>query len=129
MIRCDNCGTNNIDGSEYCDECGVKLDLAPAERRVEPPIYQPPSAVQSEPLHSDTMEGPLPTPPSFTTSTSIPKPAMPARDVRRNEVQKNLDNEFRTNNSSRRRNLTSERPAQNNGPVERPAPEPKQADP
>jgi len=25
MIRCNHCGTNNLDGSEYCDECGTKL--------------------------------------------------------------------------------------------------------
>lgn len=86
MIRCNNCATNNIDGSEYCDECGMKLDLtAPASpRKREPaPIYQPPSAVESEAISSNTIEGgSLPAPPSFTTSTSVPKPAMPARERR-----------------------------------------------
>jgi len=85
MIRCDNCGTNNIDGSEYCDECGMKLDLMTTSpsRREAPPIYQPPSAVESEPVTYNPparMDGPLPAPPSFTTSTSVPKPATPARD-------------------------------------------------
>jgi hypothetical protein len=82
MIRCNNCGTNNIDGSEYCDECGMKLDLVappPRARERAEPIYQPPSAVESEPVSSNTLDGPLPTPPSFTTSTTMPKPAMPAR--------------------------------------------------
>ncbi len=78
MIRCNNCGTNNIAGSEYCDECGMKL--AAAEQSTEPPVYKPPSAVESEPVSSKTIEGPLPAPPSFTTSTSVPKPAMPARE-------------------------------------------------
>jgi hypothetical protein len=84
MIRCNNCATNNIDGSEYCDECGMRLDMAPphSRRRDAAPIYQPPSAVDSEAMNSSTMEGPLPAPPSFTTSTSVPKPAMPARDRR-----------------------------------------------
>lgn len=79
MIRCDNCGTNNIDGSEYCDECGMKLDLMTPSpsRREAAPIYQPPSAVESEPV---SLDGPLPAPPSFTTSTSVPKPATPARE-------------------------------------------------
>ena len=70
MIRCDNCGTNNIDGSEYCDECGMRLDLVPPPRprkREQVPIYQPPSAVDSEIISSNTVEGPLPAPPSFTT--------------------------------------------------------------
>lgn len=87
MIRCNNCRTENMDGSEYCDECGMKLDASmphTSYRRdpLAPPLYEPPSAVDNEPVSSRTIEGPNPTPPSFTTSTSIPKPAMPARDAR-----------------------------------------------
>ena len=29
MLRCQSCGTENLDGSQYCDECGTKL--APAK--------------------------------------------------------------------------------------------------
>ena len=25
MIRCQSCGTNNLEGSRFCDECGSKL--------------------------------------------------------------------------------------------------------
>lgn len=25
MIRCQSCGTGNLDGSQYCDECGARL--------------------------------------------------------------------------------------------------------
>jgi|SRR5690242_5052202 FHA domain-containing protein/zinc ribbon protein len=28
MITCERCGTNNLDGSRYCDECGAALWLA-----------------------------------------------------------------------------------------------------
>jgi hypothetical protein len=87
MIRCNNCGTNNIDGSDYCDECGMKLDVAlgrvPSTRDNPQPIFQPPSAVQNDPIQSITIEGPPPTPPSFTTSTAMPKPATPARNADR----------------------------------------------
>jgi hypothetical protein len=111
MIRCNNCGTANLDGSEYCDECGMKLDMdfrpiTPARDRIEPAVYEPPSAKETEaseqrmasaPRSADvrvpsrgatldgqnqsplsrTIEGPIPAPPSFTTSTSIPKPVKP----------------------------------------------------
>jgi pSer/pThr/pTyr-binding forkhead associated (FHA) protein len=46
---------------------------------------KPPSAVSNDQAHSTTVEGPLPSPPSFTTSTSIPKPALPARERRKPE--------------------------------------------
>jgi hypothetical protein len=110
MIRCNNCGTANLDGSEYCDECGMKLDMdfrpvSPARDRIDPPVYQPPSGIgvdvagpglaagsggsemrvssrgtldgQTDGPSSRTSEGPIPVPPSFTTSTTIPKPVKP----------------------------------------------------
>lgn len=106
MIRCDNCGTNNVDGSDYCDECGMKLGEVsrPAPRKRDAvPIYQPPSAVESEPIASNTMDGPLPAPPSFTTSTSIPKPAMPARE------RKSAPEARPSNANPRRSSMTNER--------------------
>ena len=30
MIRCQSCGTGNLDSSQYCDECGTKLPKAAA---------------------------------------------------------------------------------------------------
>ena len=106
MIRCDNCGTENLDGSDYCDECGTKLDVV-IQSSARPdggdrPAYEPPSndrrARGNGPIESydakggsaerediraarpyKTIEGPPPSPPSFTTSTAIPKPARPAR--------------------------------------------------
>ena len=106
MIRCNNCGTNNIDGSEYCDECGMKLDLVRRQN-----AYKPPSAVESDAVPSNTTDGPPIAPPSFTTSTSIPKPAMPARE--RKPDEKSADG-----NSNRRRNVTDERSAFNLSPAE-----------
>ena len=106
MIRCNNCGTNNIDGSEYCDECGMKLDLVRRQN-----AYKPPSAVESDAVPSNTTDGPPIAPPSFTTSTSIPKPAMPARE--RKPDEKSADG-----NSNKRRNVTDERSAFNISPAE-----------
>jgi hypothetical protein len=31
MIRCQSCGTGNLDGSQYCDECGAKLPVVIAD--------------------------------------------------------------------------------------------------
>ncbi|MFN0121988.1 MAG: FHA domain-containing protein [Blastocatellia bacterium] len=50
MIKCQNCATDNLDGSEYCDECGSRLAAA---------IPQPPP------------------PPAFTRDSVTPKPATP----------------------------------------------------
>ncbi len=35
MIKCQTCGTENLDGSQYCDECGGKLKSNHNETRVE----------------------------------------------------------------------------------------------
>lgn len=67
MIRCNHCGTNNLDGSEYCDECGTKLAVAaPSSRQA----YTPP------PAQFITQVAPPP-PPSFTKESVTPKPATP----------------------------------------------------
>jgi hypothetical protein len=60
----------------------MKLQVGtPSPVRREPvPVYQPPSAVDNEPVSFNMAEGQVPAPPSFTTSTSVPKPATPARE-------------------------------------------------
>src|SRR5436853_2519920 len=130
MIRCNNCGTTNIDSSDYCDECGMKLDLVPQSRGRQS-FFQPPSAVESEPPPPppSTNEGPPIAPPSFTTSTSVPKPAMPVRE-RRGEARRAEPPAAPTppgNNSNRRPTATDERAAYSpraGEPYSPPAPEP-----
>ncbi|HQU85018.1 MAG TPA: FHA domain-containing protein [Pyrinomonadaceae bacterium] len=41
MIRCQTCGTENLDGSHYCDECGSKLIILNNETRAEHSNFQP----------------------------------------------------------------------------------------
>jgi hypothetical protein len=55
MIPCQHCGTDNLDGSEFCDECGMRLASVSARLKPEPP----------------------PPPPAFTTGSVRPKPAQP----------------------------------------------------
>nr|MDQ3321680.1 FHA domain-containing protein [Acidobacteriota bacterium] len=41
MIRCQTCGTQNIEGSQYCDECGSTLgDGAEKNERAGTPNFQ-----------------------------------------------------------------------------------------
>ena len=67
MTRCNHCGANNLDGSEYCDECGTKLTAGEA------PLPRQPS---TQPDQFITQVAPPP-PPSFTKDNVTPKPATP----------------------------------------------------
>ncbi len=46
MIRCQACGTENLDNSQYCDECGARLNNEAVNNNLqtqfsESPFYQP----------------------------------------------------------------------------------------
>lgn len=75
MIRCYHCGTDNLDGSEYCDECGTKLNAAGGSR----PAFAPPPSFQSPaPAQMASQQTPVPPPPpAFTREAITPKPATP----------------------------------------------------
>lgn len=40
MIRCQACGTGNLDGSQYCDECGAKLAAAQQNNGPAVPVFK-----------------------------------------------------------------------------------------
>jgi len=40
MKRCDSCGTENLDSSQYCDECGTRLP-SPENGSAGRPVFQP----------------------------------------------------------------------------------------
>lgn len=67
MIRCNHCGANNLEGSEYCDECGTRLTPAEAPSPRRPPAPPAQFITQAAP----------PPPPSFTKDNVTPKPATP----------------------------------------------------
>ena len=48
MITCDRCKTENLDGSQYCDECGAPLRPNGRPAPYQPPgsSYQPPGSYQ-----------------------------------------------------------------------------------
>lgn len=47
MIKCQSCGTDNLDGSQFCDECGNSLQGAPAGDSYRPPVSEPSFQVAS----------------------------------------------------------------------------------
>jgi hypothetical protein len=74
MIRCQACGTGNLDGAQYCDQCGAKL--APAQQNNGPsaPVFK--SSSTSNPSFRGaniTSVGipPLVDPPSANESNAI----------------------------------------------------------
>lgn len=72
MIRCHYCGTDNLDGSEFCDECGKRLGVSLAAHRsgvITPPV--PPPAAAPTPGSQP------PPPPSFINENINPRPATP----------------------------------------------------
>jgi hypothetical protein len=42
MIKCQTCGTENLDGSQFCDECGTNLQYSSNNNKYQPQAYQPP---------------------------------------------------------------------------------------
>lgn len=62
MKRCFQCGTDNMAESEYCDECGARLNAVASSRT---PSYSPPPQPQPPP------------PPTFTRDSVTPRPATP----------------------------------------------------
>src|SRR5215211_7171966 len=85
MIRCYHCGTDNLDGSEYCDECGTKLNAASSSRPAfaPPQSFSSPGSAEMAEIQSQSAALPAPTPvlppppPSFTRDAITPKPATP----------------------------------------------------
>src|SRR5687767_7823008 len=45
MIRCQSCGTENLERSQFCEECGGRLAVADVQQRV--PSFAPPRAVSN----------------------------------------------------------------------------------
>lgn len=103
MIKCTNCATDNLDGSEYCDECGTKLSafaapplansspvakspqqsmspmpgmpqMPPMSRPPIPPVPPPPGSSSAA---RNVIPGSTPEPPAFSAPVGMPKTAPP----------------------------------------------------
>ncbi|HZS48797.1 MAG TPA: FHA domain-containing protein [Blastocatellia bacterium] len=86
MIRCHNCRTDNLDGSEYCDECGVRLHATPEDTATVavqspvptlPPMNKPDPIIEPQKTYTT---GPdlVPPEPAFVRTTETPRPVVPS---------------------------------------------------
>jgi FHA domain len=79
MIKCSECGYENIDGLDYCDGCGARLNAAaPAPAGESGGAAAPEAAVQPAPAEAAAeppAEGPTTPPPSETPTGEIKPPA------------------------------------------------------
>src|SRR5579883_1982423 len=72
-MKCSVCGSDNLEGSAYCEDCGAKLPVGGAAPRPPAPV---PVAVAQPPM-------PPPMPPAgpMPQASTVVPPAMPARPV------------------------------------------------
>ncbi len=49
MNNCQNCGTDNLDSSRFCDECGSRVIAAVEALESVPPLYAPPMTTDAPP--------------------------------------------------------------------------------
>lgn len=52
MVKCHNCGTDNLDSSQFCDECGTKL-IRFQQDNLQAPFYVPPVSVTEQVIGAD----------------------------------------------------------------------------
>ncbi len=78
MIKCSECGYENIDGLDYCDGCGAKLTAAPPRRRRARAAELPPPEAAAPPAPAEAAAGaaeaPATPPPSEAPTGEIKPP-------------------------------------------------------
>lgn len=83
MIRCQACGTGNLDGAQYCDQCGAKL-AAPQQQNNGPsaPVFKS-SSISNPSFRGANITSvgipPLIDPPVASESNSDPGDSAPKR--------------------------------------------------
>ena len=71
-MKCNVCGSENLEGSAYCEDCGTKLSAAPAAPMATPaPIPAPIAAPVAAPIPAMPVPEPAPAVPAMPT---IPAP-------------------------------------------------------
>src|SRR5579862_3075710 len=91
MIKCSECGYENMDGLDYCDGCGAKLAAAAGSSAAAAP-----AAVEVKPDGAGVIEnnpdnppsaGTAPTPVSSTPGAEAPSAEMPKSEAPTGEIK------------------------------------------
>ncbi|MBQ7569199.1 FHA domain-containing protein [bacterium] len=62
-MKCSVCGSDNLEGSAYCEDCGSRLAMTPAAPVMAPPAPEPvPATVAPAPVPTPVAEAPAPAP-------------------------------------------------------------------
>lgn len=81
MMKCPSCGTENLAGSQYCDECGAKLP-ANANNGPGPPDFRPQNTSSSRISGAHSTSVGIPPIVESGDASYQPSPANSVKDVR-----------------------------------------------
>ena len=79
MIKCGECGYENMDGLDYCDGCGAKITpAATSSDGAIAPAAEPPPTEPAAPSASEAPTGEIKPPPEAAPEGAEPAPETPA---------------------------------------------------
>ena len=82
MIKCSECGYENMDGLDYCDGCGAKLAAPGTAAAADAPAAAPePAATEPAPTEH------VPSEPATGAAAAEPAPAAPASEAPTGEIK------------------------------------------
>lgn len=83
MINCKKCGTGNPDAAKFCDECGTRIEMAPAVPVAAPPPVDVEPAAYIPPATDPAMSAPevSEAPHSVSITATDPQPVVPLSPV------------------------------------------------
>jgi len=86
MIKCNECGYENMDGLDYCDGCGAKLNQAAASPEASPPAPVPASDAPTGAISAPSEPAPAPAAPESQPAPAAAPEAAPAAEAPAVEV-------------------------------------------
>jgi len=81
MIKCTECGYENMDGLDYCDGCGAKLNAAAGASTAAPAASAPEAAAPAAAPESAPAEAAAPAPAPEAPAAEAPKSEAPTGEL------------------------------------------------